>query len=148
MRLAKISRDDFSIWKQFREALYKSVDDKFNLEEMDNIFNSKDWHCQFIESEDNKKIGMVEISYRNIVDGCLSSPVAYLEGIYLQAEYRNQGIGTQVMLMVMQWCSERGFSELATDTGLANNKAQAFYTSLGFEETDRVVEYRIDINHD
>ena len=145
MILAPINRDEFPVWQQMRKALYRAVDDAFNLQEMENIFTSDMWFCRFIENEDKQKIGLVEVSARNIVDACLTSPVAYLEGLYLVPEYRNQGIGKQVVNMIIKWCSENGFSELATDTELTNEAAQRFYKSLGFEETDRVVEYKIDI---
>ena len=144
-RLVPIYRTDFTAWEQMRKAIYSSVDDKLNRQEMENIFDSDEWSCQFIEEESGQKIGLVEVSARNIVDGCLSSPVAYLEGLYLKPKYRNQGIGKQVVQMIMRWCSENGFTELATDTELRNEKAQHFYMSLGFKETDRVVEYKIDI---
>ena len=129
-----------------REDLYRTVDDVFNNEEIENIFVNDAWYCRFIEDENNQKIGLVELSSRNIVDGCLSSPVAYLEGLYLEPKYRGLGIGKEVMQIIIQWCVQQGFSELATDTEIANERAQKFYESLGFEETDRVVEYRKNLS--
>ena len=45
----------------------------------------------------------------------------------------------------MGWCADNGYTELATDTELENTRAQSFYDSAGFEETGRIVQYRIDI---
>ena len=129
-----------------RGELYGSLSNDFHKEEMEKIFNSSEWYCRFIKDSNDRVLGFFELSYRNMVDGCLSSPVAYIEGLYLRSEFRGKGLGKQVIEAVLSWCRERGFSELATDTELRNTKAQDFFQSVGFEETYRVVEYRIEIN--
>ena len=128
-----------------REEIYSSLSDEYHEKEMEQIFKSDAWYCQFLMDENNHVLGLVELSSRNIVDGCLSSPVAYLEGLYLKSEYRGKGLGKQV-IKILDWCREGGFSELATDTELTNIKAQSFYKAVGFQETDRVVEFRIEVN--
>ncbi len=128
-----------------RKDLYRTLGDEYHLQEMENIFESDIWYCRFIEDENIQIIGLVELSSRNVVDGCLSSPVAYLEGLYLKSEYREKGLGKEVIKIILNWCREEGFSELATDTELTNTKAQNFYKTIGFQETDRVVEFRIEV---
>lgn len=145
MKLIPISRDNFSTWSQFRSEIYSGLSREFDLKEMDSIFESEQWHCWFIEREDGERIGLVELSLRNIVDGCLSSPVPYLEGLYLTATERGKGRGTTIIEMIKDWCQEHGHSELATDAELTNTRAQSFYEQLGFEQVDRIVEYRFEL---
>lgn len=145
MKFISITRNNFPLWRQFREAIYDTLEDEYHSREMEILLKSDAWHCWFVTDEHNEKIGLVELSLRNIVDGCLSTPVVYLEGLYLKPEYRNKGLGTQLIKKLRNWCSDQGYSELATDTQITNIKAQQFYEKLGFEEVDRVVEYRIDI---
>jgi aminoglycoside 6'-N-acetyltransferase I len=146
MKLVSIDRKEFYAWEEMRKDLYHVLNNDSHLQEMENIFQSKVWYCQFIKDENNRIIGLVELSSRNIVDGCLSSPVAYLEGLYLKPEHRGKGKGKEVIKTILNWCKEKGFSELATDTELTNIEAQSFYKAVGFQETDRVVEYRIEVN--
>ncbi len=80
-----------------REDVYSSLEDEFHEREMQQIFVSDDWFCYFLEDGNNQITGFVELSSRNIVDGCLSSPVAYLEGLYLKKEYRGMGLGRKTM---------------------------------------------------
>lgn len=129
-----------------REQVYGSLSDEYHEKQMEQVFESKTWSCQFVTDDNNHVLGLVELSSRNIVDGCLSSPVAYLEGLYLKSEYRGKGWGKEVIKIVLDWCRAEGFSELATDTELTNIDAQGFYQAVGFEETDRVVEFRMDVN--
>lgn len=129
-----------------RKELYLSLDDEFHEQEMKNIFASDDWFCYFLLNENDQILGLVELSSRNIVDGCLSSPVAYLEGLYLKNAYRGRGFGKETIKIISRWCEEKGFSELATDADLNNLNAQDFYKTVGFKEMERVVEFRIEIS--
>ena len=146
LEFREIDRAHFPQWKRMRGELYASLDDEFHLKEMEEISQRTDWICRFIVNAEKEIIGLLELSSRNVVDGCLSSPVAYLEGLYLEPGHRGRGYGCSVLEKVVNWCRQNGFSELATDTELNNAAAQAFYTSFGFEEQDRVVVFRMAIN--
>lgn len=39
--------------------------------------------CFLAVGENGDAWGIVEVSLRNVVDGCLTSPVGYVEGIYV-----------------------------------------------------------------
>jgi aminoglycoside 6'-N-acetyltransferase I len=146
MKLRSVNRNEFSLWSKYRKSLYSELDDDYDQEEMKNIFDSDSWLCQFVEDNDGKLIGLVELSFRNIADGCLSTPVPYLEGFYLVENKRNKGLGKKIIQLLVDWCKEHGYTELATDTELKNERAQRFYEKLGFKEIDRIVEYKIEIS--
>ena len=141
MKFTKIAKHDFSLWKKYRKAVYHSVSDEFREIEMNKIICDVDWFCYFLTDDNNQTIGFVEMSSRNIVDGCISSPVAYIEGLYIEKEYRGKGMGKKVMDALHDWCKEKGFTELAADTELENVDAQKYFNSVGFKETYRVVEF-------
>jgi len=75
------------------------------------------------------------------VDGCLSSPVAYIEGLFIGKEYRNKGRGKAALELILSWCRKNGFTDIAADAELSNNVAQEFFKAVGFRETFRIVEY-------
>ncbi len=143
--LQPIDIEQLGLWGNMRRAIYPTLNESYNQVEMAEIIKRPDWFCYFISLDEDQHVGLVELSSRNIVDSCISSPVAYLEGLYLQPNYRNQGIGKRVMQLITKWCADEGFKELATDAELDNVRAQRFYTQLGFEETDRVVAFRFEI---
>jgi len=141
MNLTPIKRNQFSLWRKFRNSVYSTVTDEFHEIEMENIFGSEEWFCYFLTNENNNIIGFVELSARNVVDGCLSSPVAYIEGLYIEAEYRGKGAGKKAIEAIHKWCKINGFTELAADAELSNLNAQIFFNAVGFKETYRVVEF-------
>jgi aminoglycoside 6'-N-acetyltransferase I len=145
MRPARITRDEFPLWSDYRSEIYPLISRDYDSREIETIHASDAWHCWLIESERRERIGLVEPSLRNVVDGCLGTPVPYLEGLYLVESERGRGPGTRVMEMLRYGCQEHGHSELATDAELPNVCAQRVYERLGFELVDRVVEYRLEL---
>ncbi len=141
MKLLPIKKNEFPIWREMRESIYESLSSEFHDREMNLIFISDDWHCLFIKNENDKILGFVELSSRNIVDGCLSSPVAYIEGLYIKKENRRKGLGADSVKEIKKWCKEREFTELGADTEFENIAAQKFFKSIGFRETFRIVEF-------
>mgnify|MGYP000264156585 CR=1 FL=1 len=76
------------------------------------------------------------------VNGCDTSPVAFLEGIFVCPDDRGCGIARNLVAAVETWAHAQGCSELASDAHLDNLISQAFHQATGFEETDRVVYFR------
>jgi len=88
-------------------------------------------------------VGFVEASKRvDHVNGTSSSPVAFMEGLYIVAEFRRRGVARALVDSVVTWALEQGCSELASDSLLENSSAHAAHRALGFEETERVVYFR------
>ena len=86
--------------------------------------------------------GFAEVGERSHADGCDSSPVAYLEGWYVDPDERRHSIGAALIRAVEAWARSRHYTELASDTWLDNDASQRAHERLGFVETDRVVLYR------
>ncbi len=142
----RVSNEDKPIWKKYRETLYHGVEDSFHESEMDSILNSK-IQFTYLVFEDTKDfpVGMLELSLRNLVDGCLSSPVAYIEGIYLDESCRGKGLGKEMIEFSKDWGKENGCSELACDAEFEDLSAQNFHQKMGFQETYRIVQFKMDI---
>jgi len=73
------------------------------------------------------------------VEGTRSSPVGYLEGIYVLPEYRGKGYSREMLARCEQWAKERGCTEFASDCELGNDGSLAFHLSMGFTEANRVI---------
>jgi aminoglycoside 6'-N-acetyltransferase I len=88
-------------------------------------------------------IGLVEAARRvDYVNGTTSSPVAFLEGLYVEPEWRRRGVARALVEAVRAWALQQGLSELASDSLIDNVAAHAAHRALGFEETERVVYFR------
>ncbi|AIB15810.1 aminoglycoside 6'-acetyltransferase (plasmid) [Azospirillum argentinense] len=96
-----------------------------------------------VRDEDGVAVGFAEASLRrDYVNGCETSPVAFLEGIYVRAEQRKRGVARLLIQAVEGWGKEKGCSEFASDADIGNDVSRRMHAALGFEETERVVFFR------
>lgn len=101
-------------------------------------------HCvRLALTPDGCAVGFIEASRRvDYVNGTSTSPVAFLEGLYVTPSARRQGVARALVDEVERWAAAQGCSELASDSPIENVKAHAAHRALGFEETERVVYFR------
>lgn len=94
----------------------------------------------FLAEMDGAAVGFAQCQLRHdYVEGTDSSPVGYLEGIFVQEEYRGRGIAKQLLKACENWASEQGCTEFASDCELANSESLKFHISMGFEEANRII---------
>lgn len=76
---------------------------------------------------------------RDYVEGTTSSPVGYLEGIFVEEEARGRGIAEVLLLECERWAKDRGCVEFASDCEMENKESLAFHSASGFQEVNRIV---------
>lgn len=100
----------------------------------------------FIIYEDSNPIGFANLSIRyDYVEGCETTPVAYLEGIYVDEKYRNRGYGRDLVKACEDWAKDRNIKEFASDCELTNSSSLAFHKAIGFEEANRIICFKKDL---
>ena len=94
----------------------------------------------FLGKVDGQAIGFAQCQLRHdYVEGTETSPVGYLEGIFIEENYRKQGYAKQLLAACENWAKEQGCTEFASDCELENTGSLKFHLSLGFEEANRVI---------
>ncbi len=76
---------------------------------------------------------------RDYVEGTESSPVGYLEGIYVEPCARGSGDAKALLAACEAWAREKGCREFASDCELGNDVSFAFHLAVGFEEANRII---------
>ncbi len=100
----------------------------------------------FVALVDGRVVGFAEAAIRHdYVNGCDTSPVAFLEGLFVDPEYRNRGAARALVAAVADWGRAQGCSEFASDAEIDNVDSLAMHRALGFDETERVVYFRRDL---
>ena len=129
-------------WLFLRAKLWPDADESEHLRDMADI--STRGHLVLLAVDiDGRAVGFVEASLRvDFVNGTSSSPVAFLEGLYVEPTARRQGVSRALVAEVDRWAIRQGCSELASDSPIENTVAHAAHRALGFEEMERVVYFR------
>jgi aminoglycoside 6'-N-acetyltransferase I len=143
MEITAATLHDAGEWFALRRALWPEAPDADHRADIVRIASNSARYGAFIARDDGKPIGFAEASLRHdYVNGCETSPVGFLEGIYTVPVRRQEGVARALTLAVEQWTRDRGCSELASDALLDNVDSHRMHGALGFEETERVVGFR------
>lgn len=73
------------------------------------------------------------------VEGTSTSPVGYLEGIYVKEEWRRKGVASSLLKEAEHWAKEKGCQEFASDCELINQESLKFHLEKGFLEANRII---------
>ncbi|MBO7252124.1 MAG: GNAT family N-acetyltransferase [Oscillospiraceae bacterium] len=108
-------------------------------EEFEELLLSTDC-CVFLAFHGAACVGFAQCQLRrDYVEGTDSSPVGYLEGIYVSPAYEKQGYGRRLLAACEQWARESGCTEFASDCPLENRQSLAFHLAAGFTEANRII---------
>lgn len=100
----------------------------------------------FIKYIDDTPIGFAQCGLRfDYVEGTESSPVGYLEGIFIKEEHRNTGYAKELLRACEQWAKSKGCREFASDCELNNINSLKFHLAMGFEEANRIICFKKEI---
>lgn len=146
MKIRPVQKDDREDWARMRNELYPDLDPH----EIDDWFDVADQGGTHLVGvavlvavrSDGSLGGFVEIGSRTYAEGCESTPVAYLEGWYVDPDVRRSGVGGALVRAAESWALAQGYSEMASDTELDNEVSLGAHLALGYEEVERQICFR------
>ena len=95
-----------------------------------------------LRADDQTIVAFIILSIRNdYVEGSSSSPVAYVEGIFVDSRHRRAGIGRDLIGQAERWAKSHKCRQLASDTEIHNRRSRAFHQRVGFTDANHVVCY-------
>ena len=93
---------------EMASIMWKNHDIENLVKELETVITSEDGVI-YIYSEDAQIIGFAQCQLRHdYVEGTHSSPVGYLEGIFVKEDYRKRGIAKKLLQACEQWSKEKG----------------------------------------
>lgn len=94
----------------------------------------------FLMMEGDRTVGFAQCQLRHdYVEGTQTSPVGYLEGIFVAPSCRHRGFAAALLRACEDWAREMGCTEFASDCELTNSDSFAFHKSMGFAEANRII---------
>ena len=94
----------------------------------------------FLAVADERPVALAQCQLRyDYVEGTESSPVGYLEGIFVSEAFRRQGIAGRLLHSCEEWARTVGCREFASDCELANEESRQFHLRMGFAEANRII---------
>jgi aminoglycoside 6'-N-acetyltransferase I len=132
---------DLDDWTALRSALWP--DEEELRARAQAMLAEPDKLALLCRSDAGEALAFAEASIRrDYVNGCDSTPVAFLEGIYVVPGHRHAGTARALVERVAIWARGFGCTEFASDALLENAASHAFHAAIGFAETERVVYFK------
>lgn len=142
MQIERCGAEMLDQWVSLRFALWPDEDPDVMAREAPSVLTRSDM-LALVARQGGTVTGFAEASVRrDYVNGCETSPVAFLEGIYVLPQHRHRGIARALVAAVEDWAKAQGLRELASDALLDNTQSHAMHGALGFSETERLVYFR------
>ena len=73
------------------------------------------------------------------VEGTETTPVGYLEGIFVKKDYRNKGIAKELLAECEEWAKSNGCQEFGSDCEIDNVDSLMFHKAVNFTEANRII---------
>lgn len=134
--IRKAEFSDLPVLTGLALKLWPDHDREEMYEELSSLMAKPD--AAFFLAENASGFAQCQLRY-DYVEGTESSPVGYLEGIYVEEGCRRQGLARAMLAACENWAREQGCREFASDCELTNAQSLRFHLSLGFEEANRII---------
>ena len=143
MTIRELVSTDREAWLAMRSKLWPDCTSERHITEIHEYFSQGGALATFVaEDTDGRLCGFIEGSLRPSAEGCSTRPVGYIEGIFVQPEFRRYGIGRLLVAAVEQWAASRGAAEFASDCRSDNEASLQFHQQLGFDITSQLIHFR------
>ena len=138
LMIIQAKKSDASAVSALAAQLFSSSEEELS-EEFGELLDS-DECAVFLLSVDGQPAGFAQCQLRHdYVEGTCSSPVGYLEGIYVLPEYRGKGCAKALLAECERWAKAKDCTEFASDCELDNTGSLAFHLNMGFTEANRII---------
>ena len=96
----------------------------------------------FVAEASDRIVGFLEMDFRPYAPACVSSPVPFIEGWYVEPESQRRGIGRALVDAAEARARAMGYTEIGSDVELDNADGIAAHRAVGYEEVERIVCFR------
>jgi aminoglycoside 6'-N-acetyltransferase I len=122
-----------------RAKLFDDEDPKLLEEEVhqiiaSNTLKSQPFQCLLAFDDADNPIGFIELTIRSSAEECMTSPVLYIEGWYVEPSHQGTGVGRALMDAAFAWGRAHGCQEAASDARPDNTGSINAHQAIGFED--------------
>ena len=94
----------------------------------------------FLKFENDVPVGFAQCQLRyDYVEGTNTTPVSYLEGIFVKEGNRSKGYAKQLLAACEAWAKDNGCRDFASDCEIDNTGSFYFHKAMNFTEANRII---------
>ena len=137
--IREAGKDDVNIIAELAVLLWDGNSAEDLIDEFSGIIVKEDARI-FLKYESGIPIGFAQCQLRHdYVEGTETSPVGYLEGIFVKEDFRHRGYAKELLVWCENWARTKGCEEFASDCETDNHVSFCFHKAVGFIEANRII---------
>ena len=140
-RIRLATAADRSEWLRMRRLLWPKEKPAGLEDDMDSVLQDRQTPVFVVERPGGRLGGFLEAATRPYADGCDTRPVGYIEGWFVDADLRQQGLGRRLVAAAEDWARSLGLRQMASDTDLTNQAGLLAHLGLGYQESERLIHF-------
>ena len=146
MNIKTLSPEYLGQWVRLRQQLWPEHNAEQHLNEGLEILASAQ-HMSFVLINDEPAaIAFADAAIRHdYVNGCQTTPVVFIEGIYVEPQWCLKKCAKKLIRAIEQWGKAYGCTEIASYAELDNVSSHKMHQKLGFKVTEKVVFFQKNI---
>lgn len=117
---------------QSESKFNNNIDQEFKVNNWFENFYNENTNAIFIAKNNEKIIGYVYVQITSVDDGPMKNKEALIDGLYIEEDYRTQGISKILMNKAEEWAKENGVKYLYVNVLEGNSRAVNLYKKLNF----------------
>jgi aminoglycoside 6'-N-acetyltransferase I len=138
--IRRATQQDKSDWLRMRKGIWPDAPDNYLDFDMDDVLADNN-NAVFFAMVEGCSTGMIEVSIKKGAEGCVTSPVGYLEAWFVDESLRGTGVAGALTQAAENWAREKGCTEMASDTWLDNAASIRAHAKMGYYEAERLVHF-------
>lgn len=141
--IRQLQPHDIVEWLRMREALWPEEDAADIVNGLADYLVPINPCAVFVsEAEPGRLLGFIEVAIRSYAEGCRTDRVGYVEGWWVDEEYRQNGVGGKLMQAAEAWARAQGCDEMGSDAVVENVTSQQAHQHLGYQISETLVHFR------
>ena len=127
-----VTAPDRAEWVRLRHSLWPRHNEDELGAEIDRLLADQGAATFVAEVSSGHLCGVIEVALRDAAEGCTTHPVGYIEGWYVDPEFRGRGVGCRLAEAGEAWARSRGCVEMASDTTPEYPDGPAAHAAAGY----------------
>ena len=142
LKILPFRKEDLKEYLEMASKLWPNHSNDELAKEFQRILFSQN-EIGFICEKDSKVLGFITMSlkFEHVHEATSSTPVGYLEGIFVKEKYRKIGVAKKLYEAGEKWAKSKGCAQMGSDTWDWNKDSIMFHEKLGFKVALPIVHF-------